>query len=158
MADETDAPAIDAIHPLAPDHLPYFIPGADGSDPVMTNVAVFLIAGVLGIGVLYFTLHALPERMAHRSNSVQLQLVGILALVALFTHQTIFWVAALALAAVKLPDVTGPLNDMANALSRVSGVERISGTEVETVEAAKGAHGEAGSARLAAGPEAPRDA
>lgn len=110
----------DATHELAPDHLPVFIPGADGSDPMFTFVTVFILVLILGIGVFYFSLHALPEKMAHKSNSVQLQLVGVLALLAMFTHNNIYWVIALLLAAVKLPDITGPLNRISESLDKLS--------------------------------------
>ncbi|MGF1445368.1 MAG: hypothetical protein ACFBRM_04115 [Pikeienuella sp.] len=113
------APAkTEGVHPLAPDHLPGFLPGPDGSDPLFTGVAIGVIALVLSLGSLYFRLHALPEHMAHRANSTQLQLVAILTLVALFTHNNLFWVAALVLAVVQLPDFTGPLGRIAAALER----------------------------------------
>ena len=83
----------------------------------------FLALGVaytlLGVG--YFALHALPERIAHRSNSTQIQVIGILALLALFTHNHVFWIAALLLAAVRLPDVMSPLNRIAASLETRSG-------------------------------------
>ena len=107
-------------HELAPHHLPAFIPSADGSDPMFTFVTIFVLALILGVGTLYFALHALPEKMAHKSNSVQFQLIGVLALLALFTHNNIFWVIALLLAAVKLPDITGPLNRISDSLDKLS--------------------------------------
>ena len=110
----------DETHELAPKHLPAFIPGADGSDPLMIFIAVFLVVLVLGIGTFYFSLHALPEKMAHKSNSLQLQLIGVLALLALFTHNNIYWVIALLLAAVKFPDITGPLNRISDSLEKLS--------------------------------------
>lgn len=106
----------DTIHEMAPHHLPAFLPAADGSDPLFTFTAVFLIGTILGVGILYFTLHALPERLAHGANSPQMQLVGVMALLALFTHNNIFWVLALLLAAVKLPDISGPLDRISKAL------------------------------------------
>ena len=55
---------------------------------------VFLIAFVFGIGLFYLRLHALPEHLAHGASKVQMQIVGVLALLALFTHNHIFWIAA----------------------------------------------------------------
>lgn len=104
------------LHSQAPHYLPGFLPGADGSDGLFTVVVVFVIALVLGIGVLYFTVHALPEKMAHKANSTQLQLIGVLTLLALFTHNNLFWVVALLLAAVRLPDIMTPLNSIARSL------------------------------------------
>ena len=110
----------DKIHPLAPHDLPRFIPAADGSDPLFTLVVVLLVILLMSVGVFYLKLHALPERMAHRSSSTQLQLIAVLAILALFTHNNVFWVAALLLAVVRLPDWTTPINAMAEALERMS--------------------------------------
>lgn len=104
------------IHPMAPAHLPGFIPGADGSDTMMTIVVVFLLVLVLLIGAFYFTLHALPEQLAHEAGSTQMQVVGILALLALFTHNNVFWVAALLLAALQIPDFLSPIESIARSL------------------------------------------
>jgi hypothetical protein len=43
-----------------------------------------------------------------------------LALLALFTHNNIFWVAALILALLKFPDVVTPLNDISSSLSKMT--------------------------------------
>jgi hypothetical protein len=110
-------------HPMAPDHLPGYIAAADGSDTLFTIMAVFVVGVILLLGVAYFTLHALPERMAHRANSTQLQLISILAILALFTHNNVFWVAALVLAAFRPPDLVGPLASMAQSLKRMAGTE-----------------------------------
>jgi len=110
-------------HAMAPEHLPFFLPGPDGSDPVLFNTGIFLIVMVLLIGVLYLSLHSLPEKMAHRVNHTQFQVVGILALVALFTHQNIFWVAAILLAAIQLPDFSAPMTSIARSLEKLSGRE-----------------------------------
>lgn len=102
----------DQLHSQAPHHLPAFLPGPDGSDLLFTFTVVFVIALILGLGALYFTVHALPEKMAHKVNSTQMQLIGVLALLALFTHNNLFWVIALLLAAVRFPDITTPLNSI----------------------------------------------
>jgi hypothetical protein len=106
----------EGLHSLAPHHLPGFLPGPDGGDFLFTFTVIMMLAIILGIGVLYFTVHALPEKMAHKANSTQLQLIGVLALLALFTHNNLFWVAALLLAAVRLPDIVTPINSMAESL------------------------------------------
>jgi len=106
----------EALHSLAPHHLPVFLPGPDGSDILFTITVVSMIALVLVFGVIYFTLHALPEKIAHGTSSTQFQLIGVLALLAMFTHNNMFWVAALLLATVKMPDFTTPLNSISRSL------------------------------------------
>jgi len=108
------------IHPLAPHELPGFIGAADGSDPLFTAVVFIVIAMVLGIGVFYLKLHAIPEQLAHKHGNTQSQLIMVLALLALFTHNNIFWVAALILALIKFPDLVTPLNDISSSLSKMT--------------------------------------
>ncbi len=103
---------------MAPHHLPAFLPTAAGADPLFAGVVVFVLAFVIVLGNLYLRLHALPDMMAHRANSTQYQIIGILTLLALFTHNNLFWVAALLLAALKLPDFATPLYSIARSLER----------------------------------------
>jgi hypothetical protein len=110
----------ESIHPLAPDQLPGFIPAADGSDPLFTFVVILLVALFLAVGILYLKLHSLPERLGHKQNNTQLQLIAVLAVLALFTHNNVFWVLALLLAVVRLPDFTTPLNSIAESLKAMS--------------------------------------
>ena len=107
-------------HPLAPEHLPRYIPGADGSDPLFTVVIWLLVILLMAFGNLYLKLHSLPERMAHRRSSAQLQLIAVLGLLALFTHNNVFWVAALLLAVVRLPDWSSRIDSMAESLERMA--------------------------------------
>lgn len=111
------------VHPLAPHELPGFIGAADGSDPLFTAVVFIVIAMVLGIGVFYLKLHAIPEQLAHKHGNTQSQLIMVLALLALFTHNNIFWVAALILALLKFPDLVTPLNDISSSLSKMTQAE-----------------------------------
>ena len=74
------------IDPSAPHHLPSFVTLPGETDWLMTVMLVFLIFVVVSVGLIYLRLHALPEHMAHRTNKIQLQLVAVLALLALFTH------------------------------------------------------------------------
>jgi hypothetical protein len=108
------------IHALSNGHVPGYITGPDGSDPLFTGMAIFTIVLIIAIGGLYFTLHALPEKMAHSDNHAQFQLISILAVLALFTHNNIFWVAALMLAAFRMPDFLSPLQSIANSLVELS--------------------------------------
>lgn len=106
------------IHPAAPHHLPAFLPGPDGSDPLMTVTIFTLLGAAMLIGIVYLSLHAAPERMAHSTNNTQLQLVAILTLVALFTHNHLFWIIALVISVMRLPDYGTPLNAIARALAK----------------------------------------
>ncbi|MEW2912431.1 hypothetical protein [Leisingera sp. JC11] len=106
-------------HPMASGHVPAYLPGPDGSDPLFTFMAVTTILLILGIGALYLTLHAIPEKMAHTDNHTQFQVIGILALLALFTHNNLFWVAALLLAAFRMPDFLTPIQSIAASLEEL---------------------------------------
>jgi hypothetical protein len=89
----------------------------------MVAVAVFLVLAVLTVGILFFRLHTLPERMAHKGHKLQFEIVAVLGLLALFTHMHIFWVAGLLLAMIDLPDFGTPLRRMAGSLERIAGIE-----------------------------------
>ncbi|MCC8953175.1 hypothetical protein H8B02_06735 [Bradyrhizobium sp. Pear77] len=108
------------IHPAAPHHLPFFIPGADGSDTLMVVMGIFLVATVLWVGTLYWKLHSLPERMAHKSQKLQFEIVAVLGLISLFTHMHIFWIAGLLLALVDLPDFGTPMRSIADSVERIA--------------------------------------
>ena len=110
----------EAVHPLAPHSLPPFVGGADGSDPLFSAIIFIVIIAVLGIGVLYLKLHAIPEQLAHKHSNTQSQLIMVLALLALFTHNNIFWVAALILALLKLPDFLTPINSISESLKKLT--------------------------------------
>src|SRR5436190_9322437 len=100
----------------APHHMPWFMTAPGATDGLMVGMLIFLIVVIVLVGNLYFQLHALPERRAHRTNKAQMEVVAILALLALFTHQHIFWIAALLLAFVQLPDFSTPLNSISDSL------------------------------------------
>ena len=109
-------------HPAAPHHLPFFLPGPDGSDPVLLGVGIFLIVAVVTFGLLFLRIHTLPERLAHRGHKLQFEIVAVLGLLALFTHVHAFWVAGLLLALVDLPDFAGPLRRIAGSAEKVAGL------------------------------------
>lgn len=114
----------DNIHPLAPHHLPRFLGGPDGGDYLFTVMVYLVVGAIVLLGVAYFTLHSLPERMAHKGNSSQISLISILCIMALFTHNNIFWVFALVLAAFRPPDFATPLNSIADSLKKLIGREQ----------------------------------
>jgi len=103
-------------NPIATPHLPIFVAGPGETDTFMIAVALILLSVVLLVGVFYFTLHSLPEKLAHGANRGKLQLVGILSLIALFTHNNYFWIAALLIAAIQLPDFLSPIKSLARSM------------------------------------------
>ena len=119
------------MHPAAPHHLPFFVPGPDGSDPVLVAAGVFLIAAMVAFGLLFLRIHTLPERMAHRGHKMQFEIVAVLGLLALFTHQHIFWVVGLFLALVDLPDFSGPLRRIAGSAERMAGLPPGAGDTID---------------------------
>jgi hypothetical protein len=108
------------MHPAAPHHLPFFIPGADGSDTLMVVMGLFLVGTILWVGTLYWKLHSLPERMAHKSQKLQFEIVAVLGLISLFTHMHIFWIAGLLLAMIDLPDFSTPMRSIAGSVERIA--------------------------------------
>ena len=108
------------MHPAAPHHLPFFVPGPDGSDTLMVVMALFLVGVILWVGTLYWKLHSLPERMAHKSQKLQFEVVAVLGLISLFTHMHIFWIAGLLLAMIDLPDFGTPLRSIAGSVERIA--------------------------------------
>ena len=122
------------IHPLAPHSLPPFVGAADGSDPLFSAIIFIVILAVLGVGVFYLKLHAIPEQLAHKHGNTQSQLIMVLALLALFTHNNIFWVAALILALLKLPDFLTPINSISESLKKLTPEEADAPAAVEQPE------------------------
>jgi hypothetical protein len=110
-----------AIHPAATHHLPPFITAPGDTDVLMVVMAFVLIAATVGVGVLFFTLHSLPERIAHRGHKLQFEIVAVLCLIGLFTHNHAFWIGALLLALVDFPDVGGWLNRIAGSVEKIAG-------------------------------------
>ena len=110
------------LHPAASHHLPSFITAPGETDILMVVMAVILVLAVLGFGILFFRLHTLPERMAHRSHKLQFEIVAVLGLLALFTHIHLFWVAGLLLALIDIPDFGGSLNRIAGSTEKLAGL------------------------------------
>src|SRR5215211_2123193 len=110
-----------SIHPAAPHHLPFFITPPGESDVLMGVLAIILGVSVLGFGVFFFRLHSLPEHIAHKGKKMQAELVAVLCLVSLFTHMHIFWIIALVLAMLELPDFSSPLSRIAGSAEKIAG-------------------------------------
>jgi hypothetical protein len=108
-------------NPTAPHHLPIFITAPGQTDVLFNVMAIFLVVMVLLVVIFYFTLHSLPERIAHKGQKIQFEIVAILALISLFTHNHFFWIAGLLLAFMPIPDFSTPLEGMAESLARMAG-------------------------------------
>jgi hypothetical protein len=121
--------AVAQPHPAASEHLPFFITTPGQTDVLMVVMAIFLAVGVVGFGVFFLRLHTLPERVAHRGHKIQMEIVAILGLIALFTHMHIFWVAGLLLAFIDIPDFGGFLGRIAGSVERIAGVKPGAGAE-----------------------------
>jgi hypothetical protein len=108
------------IKQITIDHLPGFITAPGESDTLFNAVLIFFAIAVVAIMLLYFRLHALPEHVAHRGQKIQYEIVAILALISLFTHNHLFWILGLLLAFISIPDFTTPLEGMADSLAKIA--------------------------------------
>jgi hypothetical protein len=128
------------LNSAATDHLPFFITAPGQTDGLFNAMIVFLIIVVFSVGIFYLRLHALPEHMAHGTSKVQVQIVGVLALLALFTHNHIFWIGALLIALVQFPDFSSPLASMAQSLEKLAGSAPPQGAAMSIPDAAMAPH------------------
>jgi hypothetical protein len=94
----------------------------------MVVMGIFLVLAVLGVGNIYLRLHSLPERMAHKGQKLQFEIVAVLGLISLFTHIHIFWIAGLLLALIDLPDFSTPLTRIAGSVEKIADSEDDSAT------------------------------
>src|SRR5258708_2601148 len=117
------------IHPMAPHHLPFYLAPGSGTDVLMVVMGIFLVAALVWVGTLYLRLHSLPERMAHKSEKLQFEMVAILGLLALFTHIHLFWVAGLLLAMIDIPDFGTPLRSIAGSVEKIADTRSDIGVE-----------------------------
>src|SRR5215813_3739569 len=113
----------ESIHPTASHHMPAFITAPGETDVLMVFMGIILALAVLGFGILFLRLHTLPERMAHKSQKIQFEIVAVLGLIALFTHMHIFWIAGLLLALIELPDFGTPLGRIAGSVEKMAGLK-----------------------------------
>jgi hypothetical protein len=120
----------ETLHPNTPHHLPAFITAPGEIDTLMVVVGIVLIVSVMMVGNLYLRLHSLPERVAHKSQKLQFEIVAVLGLIALFTHIHLFWIAGLLLAMVDLPDFGTPLRSIAGSVQKIADGDATS----ETIE------------------------
>jgi hypothetical protein len=119
----------DSINPAASHHLPSFITPPGETDVLMVVTGILLLLGILAFGLLFFRLHTLPERLAHKSQKIQFEVVAVLGLIALFTHMHIFWIAGLFLALIDIPDFGTALGRMARSLEKMAGIKTAEPTD-----------------------------
>lgn len=125
------------------DHLPFYITGPGESDFLFGAVTIALIAIVVGFGALYFTIQSIPDRIVKGTSKAQMQMVGLLGLISLFTMNNLYWIAAILLAAIRIPNFMAPLTEIAQSARSLSKGEttpgdRETGYKHETVEASTG--------------------
>jgi hypothetical protein len=113
----------DSLHPAAAHDLPSFITAPGETDVLMVVMSLILLLAVVAFGILFLRLHTLPERMAHKSEKIQFEIVAVLGLIALFTHMHIFWIAGLLLALIDLPDFGSSLGRIAESTEKMAGIE-----------------------------------
>jgi hypothetical protein len=109
------------MNPAVPhDDLPSFVTVPGEIDLLFYGMAIFLFVILLIFGVLYLRLHHLPEHIAHKEQKVQFQIVAVLALIAMFTHNNLYWIVALLLALIPIPDFSTPLTRIAGSLEKIA--------------------------------------
>jgi hypothetical protein len=118
-----------APNPIATTHLPIFITAPGETDVLFNVTLVFVVACIILTGVIFLTIHSLPERMAHKSKKILLDLIALLCLLALLTHEHLFWFIAIVLAFIDIPDFLTPVNRIARSVESMAGQE--SGEERE---------------------------
>jgi hypothetical protein len=110
-------------NPIATTHIPFFITAPNDTDVLFNVTLVFVVACIILTGVVFLTIHSLPERMAHKSKKILLDLIALLCLLALLTHQHLFWFAAILLAFIDVPDFLTPVNRIAKSVETMAGQE-----------------------------------
>jgi hypothetical protein len=104
-------------------HLPFFITAPGDTDVLFNITLVFVVVCIILTGVVFLTIHSLPERMAHKSKKILLDLIALLCLLALLTHEHLFWFAAIVLAFIDIPDFLTPVNRIASSVATMAGQE-----------------------------------
>jgi hypothetical protein len=110
-------------NPIATTHMPFFITAPGESDVLFNATLVLVVACIILTGVVFLTIHSLPERMAHKSKKILLDLIALLCLLALLTHEHLFWFAAIVLAFIDIPDFLTPVNRIAKSVETMAGQE-----------------------------------
>ena len=103
--------------------MPFFITAPGETDILFNATLVILVVCIILTGVVFLTIHSLPERMAHKSKKILLDLIALLCLLALLTHEHLFWFAAIVLAFIDIPDFLSPVNRIARSVESMAGQE-----------------------------------
>ncbi len=127
-----------SLNPASSHHLPIFITAPGHTDVLLVVTGIVLLAGVIGFGVLFFWLHSLPERLAHKSQKLQMEIVAVLCLISLFTHIHLFWIIGLLLAIIDIPDFGGWMGRIASSTEKIAGIRPPPDLSEPPVEAARG--------------------
>ena len=107
-------------NPIATTHMPFFITSPGETDVLFNITLWFVVACIVLTGVVFLTIHSLPERMAHKSKKVLLDLIALLCLLALLTHEHLFWFIAIVLAFIDIPDFLTPVNRIASSVATIA--------------------------------------
>ena len=75
-----------APNPIATHHLPFFVTPPGQTDVLYNISMIFVVAMIVLFGVIFLTIHSLPERLAHKTKKIQLDIVAVLCLLALGTN------------------------------------------------------------------------
>jgi hypothetical protein len=110
-------------NPIATTHMPFFITAPGNTDVLFNATLVIVVACIILTGVIFLTIHSLPERMAHKSKKILLDLIALLCLLALLTHEHLFWFIAIVLAFIDIPDFLTPVNRIARSVESMAGQE-----------------------------------
>ena len=121
-------------NPIATEHLPFFITAPGDTDVLYNIMVVFVVGAIIFAGVVFLTIHSLPERMAHKSKKIQLDLIAVLCLLALLLNEHIFWFAALILAFIDIPDFLTPVSRIATSVESMAGQEAASAPPADRSE------------------------
>jgi hypothetical protein len=143
------------VHPAASHELPSFITSPGETDVLMVVMSLFLVLAIVMFGIMFLRLHTLPERMAHKSQKIQFEIVAVLGLIALFTHMHIFWIAGLLLAMVDFPDFGNSLGRIATSTEKLAGIKASDGASDLPASAASGDEQTRESAAVRVGKHAP---
>jgi multisubunit Na+/H+ antiporter MnhF subunit len=101
--------------------MPFFITAPGDTDILFNATLVIVVACIILTGVVFLTIHSLPERMAHKSKKILLDLIALLCLLALLTHEHLFWFIAIVLAFIDIPDFLSPVNRIARSVESMAG-------------------------------------
>ena len=90
-----------APNPIATHNLPFFITAPGDTDVLFNVTLVFVVASIVLTGVIF----------------------ALLCLLALLTHEHLFWFAAILLAFIDIPDFLTPFKSIASSVETIAGQE-----------------------------------